>query len=395
MLQAAAFNWEGLMACRFFLAVAEAGFGPGIPYLYSFYYNRRELGARCGIFLSAAPLATTFAGALAYGITGGQYRIASWRLLFIIEAIPPLVLSVIVWFALPDSAESARFLTEDEKTLARYRALRATGQAETGTSQGNRLGHIDPRDLIAALRTPQAWVQALMYFSCNVAFSSLPVFLPAILTGMGFTSINAQGLTAPPYFLAFGICILTTWLGDRFQQRGLLITGLSLIGCVGYILLAACRPVSVRYVGVFLAAAGVFPAIANILSWCLNNQRSTTQRGAVVMLMNVIGQCGPLLGTRVFPTKEGPYYVKGMGICAGFMGFNALLAFGLRTYFKRRNDAWDRQGNGAGLGGEAKDGEVISASEKVNRIGGDGRGSAVAEDGEVGWENSTAWRYAL
>ncbi len=61
-LQAAAFNWNGLMVCRWFLAMAEAGFSPGVPFLLSFFYRRHELGFRCGIFLSAAPLATTFAG---------------------------------------------------------------------------------------------------------------------------------------------------------------------------------------------------------------------------------------------------------------------------------------------------------------------------------------------
>lgn len=50
------------MACRWFLAMAEAGFGPGVPFLLSFFYRRNELGLRCGLFLSAAPLATTFAG---------------------------------------------------------------------------------------------------------------------------------------------------------------------------------------------------------------------------------------------------------------------------------------------------------------------------------------------
>jgi MFS family permease len=61
-LQALAFNFEGMMACRWFLAMAEAGFAPGVPYFLSFFYRRKELGFRCGIFLSAAPLATTFAG---------------------------------------------------------------------------------------------------------------------------------------------------------------------------------------------------------------------------------------------------------------------------------------------------------------------------------------------
>ncbi|KAL1871630.1 hypothetical protein Daus18300_004630 [Diaporthe australafricana] len=395
MLQASAFNWQGLMACRFFLATAEAGFGPGMPYLFSFFYTRKELGFRCGIFLSAAPLATTFAGALAYGITQSHYSIASWRLLFIIEAIPPLILAFVVFFFLPDSAATAKFLTEEEKAVAAARALRHSGR-EIGTAQGHKVGSINPRDIIDTLRTPQAWVQALMYFSCNVAFASLPVFLPAILTGMGFTSVNAQGLTAPPYFLAFLVCIASTYAGDRTQQRGLMIGGLSLVGCAGYVMLAASRSVGVRYAGVFLAAAGVFPAIANILSWLLNNQRSDTKRGVGIAVMNIIGQCGPLLGTRVFPKSEGPYYTKGMAVCAAFMAFNAVLAFGLRAFFKLQNDRWDR----AATAGAARGAPGASEKAEDYQVGAaDGtskshlEGAAGAET--MGLENSSEWRYAL
>lgn len=389
MLQATAFNWQGLMACRFFLALAEAGFGPGMPYLFSFFYTRRELGFRCGIFLSAAPLATTFAGALAYGITSSHYSIASWRLLFIIEAIPPVILAFAVFFLLPDSAETARFLTEEDKAVARARNISHRGH-EGGTAQGVRVGSIDPRDIAETLKTPQAWVQALMYFSCNVAFASLPVFLPAVLTGMGFTSVDAQGLTAPPYFLAFAVCILSTYAGDRTQQRGLLIAGLSLVGCAGYVMLAASRSVGVRYAGVFLAAAGVFPAIANILSWLLNNQRSDTRRGVGIAVMNIIGQCGPLLGTRVFPTRDGPYYVKGMSVCAAFMAFNAALAFGLRTFFKVQNDRWDRAAREAPPAGD-------KAAGYEGAAGGDGEKHLEAAAGAEprGLENSSEWRYAL
>src|SRR3978361_1322439 len=71
-LQAATFSFSGMMAARFFLGFFEAGYGPGIRYLLSFFYLRHEIGVRIGIFLSAAPLATCFAGALAYGITSGN-----------------------------------------------------------------------------------------------------------------------------------------------------------------------------------------------------------------------------------------------------------------------------------------------------------------------------------
>lgn len=96
---------------------------------------------------------------------------------------------------------------------------------------------------------------------------------------MGFTSIDAQGLSAPPYFVSFLITIGSTYVADRIQQRGLTIVFLSLIGMTGYILLASCHSVGPKYFGIFLAAGGVFPSIANILPWVLNNQVSSSTFG--------------------------------------------------------------------------------------------------------------------
>ena len=67
---------------------------------------------------------------------------------------------------------------------------------------------------------------------------------------------------------------------------------LTAIGGVGYVLLATISSVGVRYFAVFLAASGIFPSIANILPWVTNNQGSDTRRGAGIMLLNLIGQCG-------------------------------------------------------------------------------------------------------
>ncbi|KAE8353611.1 major facilitator superfamily domain-containing protein [Aspergillus coremiiformis] len=334
--QAAVQNWEGLMALRFLLGMSEVAFGPGIPYLLSFFYRRRELGFRCGLFFSTGPLANTFAGALAYGITSGHSKLANWRLLFLVEGCPSLLAAVLAWRFLPDSPSSARFLTEEEKEVARARSLRQSGERE-------RSSKIDWKDLARTLLDAKAWITALMYFSCNVSFSSLPVFLPTVLKDMGFTSINAQGLTAPPYFASFLVTIATTWMADRLQQRGLTITFLSLIGAVGYVLLTVCKSVGVRYAGVFLAAIGVFPSIANILPWVLNNQGSDSRRGMGIVILNLIGQCGPFLGTNIFPASDGPHYIRGQSICAAFMFLTTALALALRTLLVRENRRLDKQ----------------------------------------------------
>ena len=182
-----------------------------------------------------------------------------------------------------------------------------------------------------------------MYFSCNVSFSSLPVFLPTILDEMGFSSVNAQGLSAPPYFLGFLVVLFSTWLADRTSQRGFTILVLSLVGAAGYIMLAVSTSTGVRYAGVYLAAAGIFPSIGNILPWVMNNQGSDTRRGTGIAMINVVGQCGPLLGTRLYPTSEQPYYRKGMWVCAAFMLFNGALALSLRFLLVWENKKLDEK----------------------------------------------------
>lgn len=147
-LQAATTSFSGMMAARFFLGLFEAGYGPGIPYLLSFFYLRHELGVRIGVFLSAAPLATCFAGALAYGITSGndEHRIANWRLLFLVEGLPCILVGIATFFLLPDTPDKASFLTEEEKQVARARGVRQVGDQEA-----HRVGNVSLKDIGAAL----------------------------------------------------------------------------------------------------------------------------------------------------------------------------------------------------------------------------------------------------
>jgi len=56
--QSATTSWAGMMVCRALMGMFEIAFGPGVPYLLSFFYLRHELGFRSGIFLACAPLAT-------------------------------------------------------------------------------------------------------------------------------------------------------------------------------------------------------------------------------------------------------------------------------------------------------------------------------------------------
>lgn len=60
-------------------------------------------------------------------------------------------------------------------------------------------------------------------------------------------------------------------------------------------------------------------------------------------MINLIGQCGPFLGTTRFPSSQAPRYVKGMSICAAFMFFSALLALTQRLLLAWENKRLDRK----------------------------------------------------
>lgn len=135
-LQAVCTSWSGLMACRFFLGLTETMFGPGIPLYFSFFWPRRLMGLRFGIFLSGAALANAYSGALAYAISHIHSFVAPWKILFIIEGAPTALLAVVCWFFLPDSPREARFLTPREREIAVHLANDSQAQPQEPGKRG-------------------------------------------------------------------------------------------------------------------------------------------------------------------------------------------------------------------------------------------------------------------
>lgn len=86
-----------------------------------------------------------------------------------------------------------------------------------------------------------------MYFSCNVSFASLPLFVPTIISEMGtFTTIQSNGLSAPPYLLCFFVIIILCYLSDKFRMRGPFSAAAAFVAALGFILQATTTSVASR-----------------------------------------------------------------------------------------------------------------------------------------------------
>ena len=73
-------------------------------------------------------------------------------------------------------------------------------------------------------------------------------------------------------------------------------------------MLACLRSTAARYVGIWLIVNGLFPFIPILYMWLMANQMSESKKGLGLVIFATIGQCGPLLGTHLFPAKDQPYY---------------------------------------------------------------------------------------
>ncbi|KAL5325767.1 hypothetical protein ACEPPN_006900 [Leptodophora sp. 'Broadleaf-Isolate-01'] len=348
-LQSVATSFAGLLVLRTLLGIGEAGF-TGIPFYLSFFFKREELALRTGFFISAAPLATSFASTLAWVIVklGSNGPIAPWRLLFLLEGFPSVLVAVIAWHTIPDGPDSAHYLTRREKKVARLR-LRKDKDPNSAPGKGLNL-----REMLSTIIDPKSYLTAFMFFFTNMAFSSMPVFLPTIIHEMGHTVLISQALSAPPYLMSFFVVILTAYLSDRLRNRSYFVIFHALLSASGYAFMAVANHYGLgtwwRYAAIYPAAIGFFSVITIIITWTINNQESESKQGTGFAMLQLIGQCGPLVGTRLYPEEEAPLYIKGMTICSCAMVVVALLSLVLRLYLGRLNG---RAKHEYGLVGEA------------------------------------------
>ncbi|TLD31467.1 hypothetical protein PspLS_02889 [Pyricularia sp. CBS 133598] len=353
-LQAVAPSYPFLVVLRALLGIGEAGF-TGIPLYLCMFFKRDELAFRTAIFVSAAPLATSFASTLAWLILqlGEASPITPWRLLFLVEGFPSIIVAVIAWRIVPDSPHTASYLTSREKRIARLR-LQKQHQSQPSTTTGHGL---NIREVLAVCTDPIAIIPSLMLFLTNMAYSSLPVFLPTILEeSMGHDRLRAQALSAPPYLVSFFCVLATAKISDSMRSRSAFLVPFALTSALGYATLALSEHVlrlqpasAMRYLAVYPAAVGFFCVVVLTVVWNVNNQPSRSRRGAGFALMQTVGQCGPLLGARLYPRSQSPFYTQGMAVCATAMLGVAGLALVLRWVLVRRNRALDeRRASGRG-----------------------------------------------
>lgn len=113
-------NYAGSFACRFFIGLGEAAFTPLIQVFLSRFYAREKLGFRVAFWLAMAPLGGFVNGIVAYGVSFIHGSLESWRILFLIEGCATMLFVIIAIVVIPDSIQTCRWFTAEEKDYLMY-----------------------------------------------------------------------------------------------------------------------------------------------------------------------------------------------------------------------------------------------------------------------------------
>lgn len=210
-----------------------------------------------------------------------------------------------------DGRISATFLTDKERDEVQRRL-----QADHGHLSND----FDIKYVWQALGDWKIYIHCLIF--CMAGFCpiySFALFLPTIIKNMGYTANNAQLMSVPPYVCACAFTIGASWFADRVKKRGVFLMGFQLVAILGFGMLAGSAKASIQYAGTVLAAIGIYPQIPLSMAWNSGNIGGSLKRGTGIAMQVMGGNCGGIIASYVYLTRDAPRFITGHSILIGFV----------------------------------------------------------------------------
>ncbi|KAI0636651.1 major facilitator protein [Trametes polyzona] len=356
VLQGFAQNFPGIVATRFFLGLAEAGFFPGCCYMLSMWYTRGEAQKRYSFFFSSTTLAGGFGGLLASAIgkLDGVKGYHGWRWIFILEGLLTVVVAVLAFFVLPDFPEEAAWLAEDEKGYLKARLYEDVGNSRSGEA-------LTFSGVLTVLKDPKILFGPLMYLGAIVPAYSYTYFSPTIVQTFGHSVIRTQLLSVPPWACTFVVTMLVAALSDYTRRRFVFIALGLAVALVGYVILLVVHDNNrLQYGALYVVPVGVFSAMPIILCWFETNLGSHHRRAVGSAAQIGFGNIGGIVAAYSFLPKDSPRFVPGYSIDVAFLALAFVSSAGYYLAVRAENARRDR------TAGENPTVQALTAEEREN-----------------------------
>jgi ACS family tartrate transporter-like MFS transporter len=301
------------LTVRFLLGLAEAGLFPGMILFFTYWFPDRHRARIVAGFTVALPLAVAAGAPMSTALLGldGLWGLAGWKLMFLAEAAPTVLVGIFILFFVTDRPSVAHWLSDAERGW-----LIATIDTE--------------RDLIEAKRKVSLWrsfwdpkilLLTLNYFGIVGASLGMLLFLPQMVKQLGLTTMQVGWVTMIPYICGAISMLVWGFISDRMGERRWNLFWACVVATVGLIVAAQTIGTAWAIVGMSIAAIGFYGSKGPF--WSMPSMILTgTAAASGIAWINAIGNLGGFFG----PTAVG-WAKSYTGSFAG--GLYALAAFSL------------------------------------------------------------------
>lgn len=309
-------TWREMIALRVLLGMSMSGIYPGLTYLISTWYTRKEQQLRFAFLQSGEVITLASGSILNYGLNhlDGQGGLQGWRWMFLVQGLLSCTFGILTYWWMVDfperAQESFHFLTKEESQTA-------TARIQVDRSDAN----VEPfawSKVLIHFADPKIYGFCCMFFLLNLVSTSLSYFLPIILQGgMGFSANKAILLSALPYYYAVIPVLLSSLVGDKYRLRAPVITFNALILIAGFCMLGFPSQVTVRYIGTYLATGAYVSNWAALNAYQANNIVGQWKRATTAAAVTACNGLGAIAGSFIVRQNEAPRYMTAIWVSIG------------------------------------------------------------------------------
>lgn len=276
---------------RFLLGAAEAGFFPGVLYYVTLWFPEEYRARAITRFYFAVPLSAALMGAMAGGLLGlnGHLGLAGWQWLFLVQGLPAVIMSAVIFFLLPDSPKTVGWLSGDEKGWLEAR-LAADGASRAGG------GH----SILRALMSPTVLALTAVNFLVLGSIYAFTLSAPEILRGAtGFNAGAIGNLAMIGGLAGAAIMLLNGWLSDRTGERHLFVAA-PLLTAAAALGVMSLTDAPTTVIAAYLVFSAVYTSALTVF-WLSGAILHPSAAAVGVAAINSVGQ----LGSFFLPTLWG------------------------------------------------------------------------------------------
>ncbi|MEN3970857.1 MFS transporter [Acinetobacter sp. BWR-L5] len=275
---------------RFLLGVAEAGFFPGIILYLSYWFPARNRAGVIALFMAAAPIATAIGSPISAALLEmhGIMGLAGWQWMFLIEAIPAVILGAVVFFYMTDRPEKAAWLKPDEREW-----LVKTMQAEDANKGGQQ-----QHSILRGLANPRVLALALIYFGTSAGLYTLGIWAPQIIKELGVSSMTVGLLNAIPPIISVVAMILWSRHSDKTNERTWHVALACLTAAVGLAIAASTGSMFGLIAALTIVNVGIScskPPLWSMPTMFLSGAAAATGIATINSIGNLGGFAGPAM----------------------------------------------------------------------------------------------------